>query len=117
AARRADTCARACVRCSNGSPRPRVPTCCRSPTIWTRRSRESSGKRKDESRKSDAAPVVIEGSFDFPLSAFYFPLRERSTEMGLLDGKVAIVTGAGRGLGREEALALAGEGAGLIVTA
>ncbi len=27
--------------------------------------------------------------------------------MRLLDGKVAIVTGAGRGLGREEALALA----------
>jgi NAD(P)-dependent dehydrogenase (short-subunit alcohol dehydrogenase family) len=27
--------------------------------------------------------------------------------MGLLDGKVAIVTGAGRGLGRSHALALA----------
>ena len=35
--------------------------------------------------------------------------------MGLLDGKVAIVTGAGRGLGREEALALAAEGARVIV--
>ena len=35
--------------------------------------------------------------------------------MALLDGKVAIVTGAGRGLGREEALALAAEGARLIV--
>jgi NAD(P)-dependent dehydrogenase (short-subunit alcohol dehydrogenase family) len=35
--------------------------------------------------------------------------------MGLLDGKVAIVTGAGRGLGREEALALAREGARVIV--
>ncbi len=35
--------------------------------------------------------------------------------MGLLDGKVAIVTGAGRGLGREEALALAAEGAKVIV--
>ena len=35
--------------------------------------------------------------------------------MGLLDGKVAIVTGAGRGLGREEALALASEGARVIV--
>jgi NAD(P)-dependent dehydrogenase (short-subunit alcohol dehydrogenase family) len=30
--------------------------------------------------------------------------------MGLLDGKVAIVTGAGRGIGREEALLLASEG-------
>jgi NAD(P)-dependent dehydrogenase (short-subunit alcohol dehydrogenase family) len=35
--------------------------------------------------------------------------------MGLLDGKVAIVTGAGRGIGREEALSLAGEGAKVIV--
>src|SRR5215468_5598536 len=36
-------------------------------------------------------------------------------DMALLDGKVAIVTGAGRGLGREEALALAAEGARVIV--
>jgi NAD(P)-dependent dehydrogenase (short-subunit alcohol dehydrogenase family) len=35
--------------------------------------------------------------------------------MGLLDGKVAIVTGAGRGIGREEALSLAGEGAKVVV--
>ena len=35
--------------------------------------------------------------------------------MGLFDGKVAIVTGAGRGIGREEALLLAREGAAVIV--
>ncbi|MCP3990144.1 MAG: SDR family NAD(P)-dependent oxidoreductase [Actinomycetia bacterium] len=35
--------------------------------------------------------------------------------MGLLDGRVCIVTGAGRGLGREHALALAAEGASVIV--
>ena len=35
--------------------------------------------------------------------------------MGLLDGKVAIITGAGRGLGREEALLFAKEGCNLVI--
>ena len=35
--------------------------------------------------------------------------------MGLLDGKVAIVTGSGGGIGREHALALSKEGAALVV--
>ncbi len=36
--------------------------------------------------------------------------------MGRLNGKVALVTGAGSGIGRASALAMAGEGAALIVT-
>ena len=35
--------------------------------------------------------------------------------MGMLEGKVAIVTGAGRGIGREEATLLAAEGATVVV--
>jgi len=35
--------------------------------------------------------------------------------MGLLAGKVAIVTGAGRGVGRSEAITMAKEGAKVIV--
>jgi NAD(P)-dependent dehydrogenase (short-subunit alcohol dehydrogenase family) len=35
--------------------------------------------------------------------------------MGVLDGKVAIVTGAGRGIGRDCALDLAREGARVVV--
>lgn len=35
--------------------------------------------------------------------------------MGMLDGKVAIVTGAGRGVGREEALLMAKEGCNLVI--
>ena len=35
--------------------------------------------------------------------------------MGLLDGKVAIVTGAGRGVGKAEAMAMAAEGASVVI--
>ena len=35
--------------------------------------------------------------------------------MGALDGRVAVVTGAGRGIGREHALLFAAEGAAVLV--
>jgi 3-oxoacyl-[acyl-carrier protein] reductase len=37
------------------------------------------------------------------------------TRMGKLDGKVAVVSGSGRGIGRETALKLAGDGASVVV--
>src|SRR5205085_11928182 len=42
-------------------------------------------------------------------------LRERGQPVGALDGRVAIVTGAGRGVGRGEALALAAQGAKVVI--
>src|SRR6476620_11300443 len=39
----------------------------------------------------------------------------RGISMGALDGRIAIITGAGRGLGREHALLFASEGARVVV--
>src|SRR3954454_3044021 len=43
------------------------------------------------------------------------PRRQPGADMGALDGRVAIITGAARGLGREHALLFAHEGATVVV--
>src|SRR5688500_1901402 len=40
---------------------------------------------------------------------------EETTNMGICDGRVVVITGAGRGLGRSHALAFAAEGAKVVV--
>src|SRR5262245_61288160 len=42
-------------------------------------------------------------------------LLSRRLSMGLLDGKVAVITGSGGGLGRAHALLLASEGAKIVI--
>src|SRR5690348_14211635 len=44
-----------------------------------------------------------------------FSLVRQETFMGALEGRVAIITGAGRGIGREHALLFAREGAAVVV--
>jgi len=42
-------------------------------------------------------------------------MRIKAVRMGRLDGKVVVVTGSGRGIGRATALAFAREGADVVV--
>nr|UYD71619.1 oxygenase-reductase [Streptomyces sp.] len=64
---------------------------------------------------SPAAPPTVQASAPGPMTPVKSPAKpprkKRSTDMGRLSGKTALVTGASRGMGRATALRLAQEGA------
>src|SRR4029079_19075056 len=62
-----------------------------------------------------STPALATGRRRAGSSGSAAPAAHRVAGMSLLDGKVAIVTGAGRGIGRGEAIELAREGARVVV--
>src|SRR3546814_21134818 len=58
--------------------------------------------------------LISDWSSDVCSSDLLSDTTRRESTMGRLDGKVALITGAGRGQGRSHALTLAREGASII---
>ncbi len=70
-------------------------------------------RAQDPAARNDRA-AGVQGD-PLPVASRRFPLASKERHTWALDGRVAIITGAGRGLGREHALLFASEGAKVVV--
>src|SRR5258708_1993389 len=92
-------------------PTPRLPVACGSHDVrgWSSGATGPDGPAGEEGRTLTPAPD--HATRLRPVRATHTAINDSNDSnqtqediMGILDGKVAIVTGAGRGIGREEAL-------------
>src|SRR5688572_13849264 len=88
-----------------GSDRRTFPDC----GIKSRLDRTTRDRRPSAADHSGRHPTVV-----IPIANTTFPNSNKEKAMGRMDGKVALVTGAARGMGRAHAIRLAEEGADIL---